>query len=198
MTMTDDLVKRLRAIDHLSVEDCFCQSALYDQAADLIEALQAQNFRLSSLCDDLKYEVAVDNALLIGEAEASLERLARAEKAEAERDKAYARGYSDAETEISKSALGQGNAFLHSQYANAADRISALTAERDQARAMVAEADTRLGQALGEAIQDKADNARLREALDAISVAKPGDDPALVLGQVVKIALFALKGESHE
>jgi hypothetical protein len=33
-------------------------------------------------------------------------------------------------------------------------------------------------------------------ALDAISVAKPGDDPALVLGQVVKIALFALKGET--
>ncbi len=46
-------------------------------------------------------------------------------------------------------------------------RIEALTAERD----------------------------RLREALDAISVAKPGDDPALVLGQVVKIALFALKGD---
>lgn len=49
------------------------------------------------------------------------------ERAEAERDEAYARGYSDAETEISKSALGQRNAFLHEQYANAADRISALT-----------------------------------------------------------------------
>jgi len=47
--------------------------------------------------------------------------------AEAERDKAYASGYSDAETEISKSALGQRNDFLHSQYANAADRIEALT-----------------------------------------------------------------------
>jgi hypothetical protein len=78
MTMTDDLVKRLRAIDHLSVEDCFCQSALYDQAAA---------------------------------------------------------------------------------------RIEALTAERNQAWKMVAEADARLGQALGDALKDKADNARLRAAL---------------------------------
>lgn len=38
----------------------------------------------------------------------------------------------------------------------------AAEAERDQAWKMVAEADTRLGQALGDAIQDKADNARLR------------------------------------
>jgi len=46
--MTDDLVKRLRAIDHLSVEDCFCQSALYDQAADRIEALTAERDSLLS------------------------------------------------------------------------------------------------------------------------------------------------------
>ena len=50
----------------------------------------------------------------------------------------------------------------------AADRIEALQAERDQAWKMVAEADTRLGQALGDALQDKADNARLREALDCV------------------------------
>jgi predicted transcriptional regulator len=49
--------------------------------------------------------------------------------------------------------------------------LKALTAERDQAWKMVAEADTRLGQALGEAIQDKADNARLREALTGIKKA---------------------------
>ena len=46
-----------------------------------------------------------------------------------------------------------------------ADRIEALTAERNQAWKMVAEADTRLGQALGDALQDKADNARLRKLL---------------------------------
>ena len=49
--------------------------------------------------------------------------------AETERDKAYANGYSDAETEVSKSALGQRNDFLHSQYANAADHIKSLTAK---------------------------------------------------------------------
>jgi hypothetical protein len=55
----------------------------------------------------------------------------RIEALTAERDRAYASGYSDAETEISTSALGQRNTFLHSQYANAADHIKALTAERD-------------------------------------------------------------------
>jgi len=53
----------------------------------------------------------------------------RIEQLTAERDRAYASGYSDAETEISKSALGQRNAFLHSQYANAADHIKVLTAK---------------------------------------------------------------------
>lgn len=38
----DDLVKRLRAVDHISVEDCFLQSPLYGHAADAIEALQAR------------------------------------------------------------------------------------------------------------------------------------------------------------
>jgi hypothetical protein len=59
----------------------------------------------------------------------------RIEALTAERDKAYARGYSDAETEISKSALGQDNTFLHSQYANAKLRIEALTVDRAEARA---------------------------------------------------------------
>jgi ribosome assembly protein YihI (activator of Der GTPase) len=40
--MTDNLVERLRAIDHYSVEECFCQSHLYDKAADRIEDLNAQ------------------------------------------------------------------------------------------------------------------------------------------------------------
>ena len=50
-----------------------------------------------------------------------------------------------------------------------ADRIEALTAERDNAWKMVAEADSRLGQSLGDALQDKADNARLREALEQLA-----------------------------
>ena len=55
----------------------------------------------------------------------------RIEALTAERDKAYASGYSDAETEISKSALGQRVAFLNAEYANAAACIKRLTAERD-------------------------------------------------------------------
>lgn len=62
-------------------------------------------------------------------------RLADLQIIKAERDAAYAQGYSDAETEISKSARGQSNAFLHSQYTNAAATIEALTAERDRLRA---------------------------------------------------------------
>lgn len=37
-----NIVKRLRAIDHMSVEDCFLQSPLFAQAADIIERLTAE------------------------------------------------------------------------------------------------------------------------------------------------------------
>ena len=67
--MTDDLVKRLRAIDHLSLEDCFCQSAFYSQAADRIEQLTAER--------DSLLRCVTDNHVA----------LCRAEKAEAERDR---------------------------------------------------------------------------------------------------------------
>jgi len=43
--MTDtrkELVKRLRAVNHMCVEDCFLQSPLFGHAADAIEALQAR------------------------------------------------------------------------------------------------------------------------------------------------------------
>ena len=59
---------------------------------------------------------------------------ARCDALTAERDAAYAQGYSDAETEISESALGQRNDFLRSQYDNAKLRIEALTVERAEAR----------------------------------------------------------------
>ena len=36
-----DIVERLRAVDHMSVEDCFLQSSLFATAADKIERLQA-------------------------------------------------------------------------------------------------------------------------------------------------------------
>jgi hypothetical protein len=67
MTMTDDLVKRLRAIDHLSVEDCFCQSALYDQAAARIEALTAERDYTEGTNDTLialNQSLTADNARL--------------------------------------------------------------------------------------------------------------------------------------
>ena len=47
----------------------------------------------------------------------------------------------------------------------AADRIEALTAERDEAWVMVAKADTQMGQSLADYLQAKVDNTRLREAL---------------------------------
>ena len=67
--MTDELVKRLRAVDHMSLEDCFCQSSLYDQAADRIEALTEER--------DGLLRCVTDNHVA----------LCRAEKAEAERDR---------------------------------------------------------------------------------------------------------------
>jgi len=48
MTKDDDLVKRLRAVDHQSVEDCFTQSPLYGDAADRIEQLVAANEALTA------------------------------------------------------------------------------------------------------------------------------------------------------
>ena len=106
--MTDELVKRL-----LSLADCDARSGeplgkcmreaaasikqlerelsisrmaqvVMDNSVAEVEGLQAKNMRLSGMCYDLKKEVAISDALLISEAEASLDRLARAEKAEAE------------------------------------------------------------------------------------------------------------------
>jgi hypothetical protein len=60
--MTDDdlekpevsLVKRLRDVDHLCVEDCFLQSPLYTYAADRIEQLVATNEALERERDELQ------------------------------------------------------------------------------------------------------------------------------------------------
>ena len=110
----------------------------------------------------------------------------------------------------------------------AADRIEALTAERDHAWAMVAKADTQVGQSLADHMQAKAERDRLRDALEQIaqwSEAYPTEvfpEPdfaraAAALASsgmsidavsasnmrhatkgVGKIARAAMKGESHE
>ena len=70
----------------LGLENTFLHSQ-YADAKLRIEDLQAQTMRLSGMVRDLKKEVAISDALLISEAKVSLERLARAEAAEAERDR---------------------------------------------------------------------------------------------------------------
>ena len=143
--MSDELVKRLRG-DWFGYEVSLKAIDAMEEAADRIYALTADR----------------EN------------RLADLQIIKAERNAAYASGYSDAEAEISKSALGQRNAFLHYQYANAADHIKALTAERD----------------------------RLREALEQFLIEYDVVDLAHAepssLTEAVLAAREALKGESHE
>ena len=104
MTMTDDFAQMLADIDAILETDFDTQlaverdpygatraieAALYmlrDQAAR-VEDLTGQNLRLSGMFYDLKKEVAISDALLISEAEVSLERLARIEQLTAERDR---------------------------------------------------------------------------------------------------------------
>lgn len=43
--MTNNLVARLRAVDHMSVEDCFLQSYLFAYAADALEGALAESWR---------------------------------------------------------------------------------------------------------------------------------------------------------
>ncbi len=95
----------------------------------------------------------------------------RIEALTAERDRAYASGYSDAETEISASALGQRNSFLHSQYANAADRIEALTAEVQRWQGLFDEKHGLMLEQKTRADNAEADNARLHDALEAMQQA---------------------------
>ena len=115
----------------------------------------------------------------------------------AERDKAYASGYNDAETEISKSALGQDNIFLHSQYTNAKLRIEALTVERDDAWAYM----SALQGDLYDAIMMEVERDRLREALERIAKSEPRpkrsrDYDRADVSALQRIARFALKGET--
>ena len=95
------------------------------------------------------------------------EQRARIEQLTAERDEAlamqnvaYAAGYYQSECGLPE----------HKNAVAALAELKALTAERDHAWAMVADADTRLGQSLADAVRDKADNARLREAVAPLIV----------------------------
>jgi len=117
--MSDDLVKRHIEQLRLTGGDLadMCQPI-----ADAIEALTAERDAADAMIEAQAKDHASNN-IRFAEATHRIETLI------AERDKAYANGYSDAETEISKSALGQRNAFLHSQYAHAADHIKVLTAK---------------------------------------------------------------------
>ena len=69
--------------------------------------------------------------------------------------------------------------------------IEALTAERDHAWAMVAKADTQMGQSLADHLQAKAERDRLREALEDIADHDTGATAGLAY-----TAKIALKGEN--
>ena len=92
--MTDELVKQLRAVDHMSLEDCFCQSSLYDQAADRIETLTAERDKYESAWMTAEGKLADAEALIEAQAKDHAsnnirfaEAEHRAKTAEAERDR---------------------------------------------------------------------------------------------------------------
>ena len=77
----------------------------------------------------------------------------------------------------------------------AADRIEQLTAERDHAWEMAANADTQMGQSLADHLQAKAERDRLRAALGAFVAHYPkGINPDL--DAACFDARAALKGET--
>jgi len=57
--MTDDIVKRLRAVDHSSAEDCFFRSPMFETAAAEITSLREQLFLKTTECSMLHDEVAL-------------------------------------------------------------------------------------------------------------------------------------------
>ena len=77
----------------------------------------------------------------------------------------------------------------------AAVLIKQLTAERDHAWAMVAKADTQVGQSLADHMQAMAERDRLREALEHIISDCEADYPPSH-GAIKYAAKLALKGET--
>ena len=66
---------------------------------------------------------------------------------------------------VKRLRAAEDDSFVETLCGEAADRIEALTAERDHAWAMVAKADTQVGQSLADHMQAKAERDRLRDAL---------------------------------
>jgi len=98
-------------------------------------------------------------------------RIVAADRIEAltkERDAAYASGYSDAEREISNTALGQSNTFLHSQLAMAKHRIEALTEQLAAARQDAKAAEDELEMQEQEACMMENDYINLEKERDAL------------------------------
>ena len=170
--MTDELVKRLRSM-HWCVTTEANGVGVSDrkvalEAADCIEALTAERDGLN-----------VSNMQMLGDIAVAMGRI---EQLTAERDAAYASGYSDAETEISQSVLGLENTFLHSQYADAKLRIEDLQAQTMRLSGMVhdlkkevaisdalliGEAEASL-ERLARAEAAEAESARLRDELEEL------------------------------
>jgi len=56
--MTNDLVKRLRGVDHMCVEDCFMQSPLFSHAADRIEELEDKLEKANDLLLGIEHKLS--------------------------------------------------------------------------------------------------------------------------------------------
>ena len=99
------------------------------------------------------------------------------------------------DTELTKMLRSSANRVVN----YAGDRIEALTAERDHAWAMVAKADTQVGQSLADHMQAKAERDRLREALEYIlAECTLSDNTVPSVGAIKYAARAALKEESHD
>ena len=132
------------------------------------------------MTDDLVQRLRDETRDWICKSADRMEAADRIEQMTAEHDRAYSIGYSDAETEISTSALGQKNAFLHSQYAKAADRIEYLTAEVRRWQGLFDEKHRLMLEQKACAEKAEADNARLRNSLTGIkrvAAHRMQDDP---------------------
>ena len=75
--MIDNLINKLRAVDHLSLEDCFCQSSLYDKAANRIEQLTGEVQRWQGMFDE-KHNLMLEHKVRAKTAEAERDRLREA------------------------------------------------------------------------------------------------------------------------
>ena len=189
--MTDELVKRLRG-DWFGYEVSLKAIDAMEEAADRIEQLVATNKQLTAERD---YTEGTNDTLI-----------AMNQALTTERDAAYANGYSDAETEISKSALGQRNDFLSAEYANAVARIKDLNELLDEALAEWSKYASAWMTAEGKLEDAVQGLEKCQEELDAYSRQEYPLDHTVheryrqrdYDANPARITLAALKGERHE